>query len=69
MAIQDEYDRVIDVRSYINSKAEMLRSLESVISLLNAAVAFKTKYPADAAEVDAGISFVKQKCQNIINAY
>jgi len=69
MAIQDEYDRDVDVEKYVDGSKQMVRQLDMVISILNAAVAFKTKYPADITEVNAGIAWVKNKCQNIIDAY
>lgn len=69
MGIADEYDRDIEVEAYIDGKKQMVSQLGRVTSILDAAVVFKTKYPADAAEVDVDIAWVKNKCQEIINEY
>lgn len=69
MSIQDEYERNKNLSDYVQAKTRMVSLLDSVISMLNAAVAFKTKYPSDATEVDQNIGFVKTKCQNIIDSY
>lgn len=69
MSIESEYDRDRDIENYMSGKASLIRHLNNIKTILDAAVVFKTKYPADATEIDQGIQWVKDKCQDIIDGY
>ena len=69
MAIQADYERATKITSYVKGKTKMVMVLDDVFAILGDAVAFKTAYPADAAEVDGDIQWVKNRCQTIIDTY
>ena len=69
MSIQGEYERDIDVEEYINDKATAVTLVDRLITILNRAVTFKTKYPDDTTEIDQGITWIKGRCQDIIDGY
>ena len=69
MPIQSEFDRDVDVEEYIGAKTAAVKLIDRIISVLNLAVAFKTKYPDDTVEINQGIDWIKGRCQDIIDGY
>ena len=69
MSIQAEHDRTIEVEDYMSGKDTVVKMFNRIKLTLDGAIAFKGKYPDDTTEIDQGIVWIKNQCQNIIDSY